>query len=360
MSMLSTSYRFYAAYHSNAVNIRIHQVCIPLLLCTALILFSNFDVRLLNSSFHVNLAVLIATIYQGFYLCIDFIDGLLYAPALYLYSILLPKLLFQRWSQSTVNSTAIFLHIISWVLQFIGHGVFEKKRPALLDNLVQSIFFAPLFAFLETSPLFGYQPAVTKNIRIATKIQQKEEIHGSSKSVKSESLFDESLLESPATEVSNGRTDITIRPLYLSDINDEYLDLLDVLVAATVRPTLASYQKRFLELKKDFPDTYYTIVVEDKESRKIVGTATLFVERKFIRGNGICAHVEDVVVHPKFQNRSIGKLLIQTLTKLAFILNCYKLILDCSETNVKFYEKCGLNRAGAEMKIYNDLLRENK
>ncbi|EPX72677.1 DUF962 family protein [Schizosaccharomyces octosporus yFS286] len=154
-------------------------------------------------------------------------------------------------------------------MQFIGHGFFEKKRPALLDNLVQSIFFAPLFAFLETSPLFGYHPAVTKNIRVATKIQQKEEIHGSSGSIKSECLFDESLLESPAAEVLNGRTDITVRPLYLSDINNEYLDLLDVLVTATVRPSLASYQKRFLELRKDTPNTYYTIVVEDKETHKI-------------------------------------------------------------------------------------------
>ncbi|EPY52743.1 DUF962 family protein [Schizosaccharomyces cryophilus OY26] len=357
MSMFSRSYRFYAAYHSNLVNVRIHQVCIPLLLCSALTLLSNFNVTLVNSPFHVNLAVLVGIIYQGFYLSVDFVDGLLYAPVLYIFSISLPKLLFRNWSQSTVNTTAILLHIVSWILQFIGHGVFEKKRPALLDNLFQSIFFAPLFAFLETSPVFGYHPAVTKNIRVASRIQQKEEIEGSRKTVKSECLFDEFLLKDPATEVLNGRTDITVRPLYLSDINTEYLDLLDVLVASTVHPTLASYQKRFMDLKQNFPDTYYTIVVEDKESHKVVGTATLFVERKFIRGNGNCGHIEDVVVHPEFQKRSIGKLLIQALTKLAFKVNCYKVILDCSDTNVKFYEKCGLHRAGAEMKIYNDFLK---
>ena len=29
----------------------------------------------------------------------------------------------------------------------------------------------------------------------------------------------------------------------------------------------------------------------------------------------------------------------------------YKIILDCDEKNVKFYEKCGFNNAGVEMQI---------
>lgn len=56
------------------------------------------------------------------------------------------------------NKIAIGVHIVSWVAQFIGHGIFEKRAPALLDNLVQAIFLAPFFVWLEILFAFGYRP----------------------------------------------------------------------------------------------------------------------------------------------------------------------------------------------------------
>ena len=50
---------------------------------------------------------------------------------------------------------AIALHITSWIAQFYGHGVHEGRSPALLDNLFQAIFMAPLFVFMETLMGFG-------------------------------------------------------------------------------------------------------------------------------------------------------------------------------------------------------------
>jgi uncharacterized membrane protein YGL010W len=32
---------------------------------------------------------------------------------------------------------ALVVKAVSWIMQFIGHGVFEGRRPALIDNLVQ-------------------------------------------------------------------------------------------------------------------------------------------------------------------------------------------------------------------------------
>jgi uncharacterized membrane protein YGL010W len=34
---------------------------------------------------------------------------------------------------------ALYLHILSWIMQFAGHGLFERRAPALLDSLVQGI-----------------------------------------------------------------------------------------------------------------------------------------------------------------------------------------------------------------------------
>ena len=53
---------------------------------------------------------------------------------------------------------ALGLHIISWVFQFIGHGAFEGRAPALLDNLVQALFLAPFFVWMEILFIVGYRP----------------------------------------------------------------------------------------------------------------------------------------------------------------------------------------------------------
>ena len=44
-----------------------------------------------------------------------------------------------------------------WIAQFIGHGVFEKRAPALLDSWDQAFITAPLFVLLEIMFFFGYR-----------------------------------------------------------------------------------------------------------------------------------------------------------------------------------------------------------
>jgi uncharacterized membrane protein YGL010W len=50
------------------------------------------------------------------------------------------------------------IHIITWLLQFVGHGKFEGRAPALLDNLAQAFFLAPFFVWMEVLFTFGYRP----------------------------------------------------------------------------------------------------------------------------------------------------------------------------------------------------------
>ncbi|KAH0545088.1 hypothetical protein FGG08_000859 [Glutinoglossum americanum] len=64
----------------------------------------------------------------------------------------------------TANYWAIALHVASWMLQFIGHGVFEGRAPALLDNLIQAVFLAPLFVWLEVLFYLGYRPELRKRL----------------------------------------------------------------------------------------------------------------------------------------------------------------------------------------------------
>ena len=64
----------------------------------------------------------------------------------------------------TANYVAIGVHIVSWLVQFVGHGVFEGRAPALLDNLIQAIFLAPFFVWLEILFAFGYRPELKSRL----------------------------------------------------------------------------------------------------------------------------------------------------------------------------------------------------
>ena len=59
---------------------------------------------------------------------------------------------------ATANYWAIGIHIASWVAQFVGHGLFEGRAPALLDNLTQAFLLAPFFVWMEVLFFFGYRP----------------------------------------------------------------------------------------------------------------------------------------------------------------------------------------------------------
>jgi glucosamine-phosphate N-acetyltransferase len=68
---------------------------------------------------------------------------------------------------------------------------------------------------------------------------------------------------------------------------------------------------------------------------------------------GKVAHIEDVVVDKEYRSHGLGKLLIQDGIKIANREKCYKIILDCEEKNVGFYEKCGFEKKGIQMAKYN-------
>lgn len=69
---------------------------------------------------------------------------------------------------ATVVAGAIF--VVAWVLQFVGHGKFEGRAPALLDNLTQALFLAPLFVWLELLFSFGYRKELQDRVEKQVKV----------------------------------------------------------------------------------------------------------------------------------------------------------------------------------------------
>ena len=136
-------------------------------------------------------------------------------------------------------------------------------------------------------------------------------------------LFDASLL--PSSLLSTLPTGLTLRPLSSEDYTKSHLSLLSHLTSS---PDIgeSAWSTRFQELLsiKQIHQTYLCIVIEEESSNELVGSATLVVERKFLRGGGMVGHVEDVVVHPRMQGKKLGVSLLKVLTQLGEDLGCYK------------------------------------
>lgn len=98
-------------------------------------------------------------------------------------------------------------------------------------------------------------------------------------------------------------------------------------------------------------DSYHPHVITN-EAGKVIAAGTLFIEKKFIRNCGTCGHIEDIVVDSSQRGKNLGKILLKALKELAEQLGCYKIILDCEEGKVQFYEKCGFKEKGRQMAFY--------
>jgi GNAT superfamily N-acetyltransferase len=95
--------------------------------------------------------------------------------------------------------------------------------------------------------------------------------------------------------------------------------------------------------------TYFPVVIVSRVTDAVVAAGTVFVERKFIHGNAAVGHIEDIAVDERQQGKKLGLRVIQALTHVSEVSGCYKTILNCSDKNVPFYEKCGFQKKENEM-----------
>lgn len=162
---------FYGAYHHNAVNIRIHMTCVPMILAASLLLATTTPTLIPLPEWLTipNLPLTLGTIgalgYSIFYILLEPVAGTILLP------IIMGWTAYSHHLVATYGSTsvkaAIGVEIFSWVAQFIGHGVYEGRAPALLDNLVQALVLAPFFVFMEMLFICGYRPELQKRVNEA-------------------------------------------------------------------------------------------------------------------------------------------------------------------------------------------------
>lgn len=157
---LEKSFGFYGAYHSEEVNQWIHIVCVPLIFTTSIELLQRVAPL-------VVLQALVA-FYIVSFIVMEATAGVLYAPFLLTYFYVGTKLL------PAHSNLSLGLWIFSWIAQFVGHGVFEKRAPALLNNLPQSLHAAVFFVWLEILFKCGYKPALLRKLNAAVALERKK------------------------------------------------------------------------------------------------------------------------------------------------------------------------------------------
>ncbi|KAF7798091.1 hypothetical protein EIP86_009305 [Pleurotus ostreatoroseus] len=148
----------------------------------------------------------------------------------------------------------------------------------------------------------------------------------------------------------NPLTPPQIRPLAATDYHRGHLSVLSVLTVVS-DPGAVAWRAQF-EALRAAAHTYYSLVIVDRASDRIVAVGTVFVERKFLRGLGSVGHIEDIAVDATQQGKKLGLRVIQALTAISENSGCYKTILNCSDKNIPFYQKCGYEKKENEMAKY--------
>lgn len=138
-----------------------------------------------------------------------------------------------------------------------------------------------------------------------------------------------------------------IRELEVNDYYRGYLKLLEQLTH-TPQYDFEYFQDIFNQVNESKNIKIIVGVLEGK----VIGTITIIIEPKFIRGGKKVGHIEDVVVDKNYRKKGIGKILINKAINLAKDKDCYKVILNANEKNRRFYQNCGFSSKDIEFTKY--------
>ena len=135
--------------------------------------------------------------------------------------------------------------------------------------------------------------------------------------------------------------------MIIRDVNENDFDIMKKLIGQL--SIVSDYSK---EQFKNFLDKNNKKIFIFEMNDNIIGTGSLILESKISHDFKNVAHLEDIVVDKNFRGKGYGKYIINYLINYAKNNNCYKVILNTDENNLKFYKKCGLKKTNIEMGIY--------
>jgi uncharacterized membrane protein YGL010W len=155
----------YVEYHRDPMNCALHVVGIVILFLGAILPLSLWPVTVLG--LHVNMGVLLAAPVLIYWILLDLTIGLAIAcaAALLLFT---AATIASHASVTVVWAITIVLILIGVAAQIIGHQVFERRQPALMDNPTH-LLLGPVFVMAKLFISLGYRADLAAIIQPASK-----------------------------------------------------------------------------------------------------------------------------------------------------------------------------------------------
>ena len=142
---------------------------------------------------------------------------------------------------------------------------------------------------------------------------------------------------------------IQVKELEDHHLINSFFDTLSNLTEIGIDVYNKEFSRKIFEKIKKVDNIKIFVAIKDSD---IVGSITALIEQKFVHNGGKICHIEDVVTRKGFEKLGIGSILVEKVLELAIQEKCYKVILNCSEYNSKFYEKLGFYKHDLGMR-YN-------
>ena len=171
MKPLEEPMGMYTAYHRHTVNRAIHYVMVPAIVWSLMVALDLVPLFVLGGT-TITLAFPIVALLLIWYLMLDFTFGVASAAV---FTMLLVSAIVLNVSVASPTTSLIIAGCVfvgSWVFQFLGHGVWEKRRPALVDNVLQ-VLIAPMFLVAETAFAMGFKKDLEQRIEAVAKTHAK-------------------------------------------------------------------------------------------------------------------------------------------------------------------------------------------
>jgi len=143
----------YVEYHRDPVNCALHVVGIVILFLGAILPLSLWPVTVFG--LQVNLGVLLAAPVLIYWLLLDVGIGLAIAAAAALL-LFTGAAIASHASVTVVWTITVVLIVIGVAMQIIGHQVFERRQPALVDNPTH-LLLGPVFVMAKLFISLGFR-----------------------------------------------------------------------------------------------------------------------------------------------------------------------------------------------------------
>ena len=135
-----------------------------------------------------------------------------------------------------------------------------------------------------------------------------------------------------------------VRPLLMGDYE---LGIMNLLGQLTEAPPIKfeDFVKQYI--KFGYNTSIY--VLEDEEKKRIIGYGAIYIDYKFYRNCKNVGHIEDIIIDEEYRGKGLSKLIITKLLECAKEKECYKIILNCKDEYVGYYQKMGFKLDGNTM-----------